>query len=793
MSAPRIVIVNDDPVQLRQLAGVLDGAGYEVSSFLDAAEALAGVDSRAGVDLFIVDLHMPGIDGWKLCRLLRSPGFERFNRVPIMVVSATFTGDDVASITHEIGANAFLEVPFDGTRLISYVERLLAGERPRSEPSMLIVDDDEGIRLTLRRAYEQFGYVVAEAGTAAEARAVWADRPTDVVLLDYHLPDETCESLITELQTPEHRTSILVMTGDDDPSLPVRLLARGADAYLRKPFDVNYVAAVVGKARRQRALLRIETVLDARTRELGESERRYRGLFETIPDLVFVVDRHGHVVEVNPDALRALRTESDQVVDRSLMEFVRPDDVRPLSEWLRAVTRGTPSTLETRLLRTDGSVFPIELRGRAVEAYGAPAALLVGRDLTERVKAEEERKRLEAQMQRAQRLESLGVLAGGVAHDFNNLLVGILGNASLALMDIPADAPERESIEQIEVSARRAAELTQQILVFAGRSRGVSTDVSLSELMHELGKLVEPAVSKKARVSYELTPDLPSVEGDPGQLRQVAMNLIINASDALEGRPGNIHVRTRLRELRVDHRMDFMGGKRAPPGRYVELEVTDEGCGMEPETLNRIFEPFFTTKASGRGLGLASTLGIVHAHDGYISVRSKPGVGSTFTVLLPPDPVGDFEEDDDASDPPTSWGEGGRILVVDDESAVRRLACAVLARHGFTTREARDGTEGVAYAVDTSDTVDAVLMDVTMPEMDGMEALAQLRLARPRLPVLLSSGYPPDEGDAGLGGDPFTGFIAKPYAPGELVEAMHALLSSVRGVVESSASSVAGD
>ncbi len=792
-ASAHIAVVNDDPVQLRLIRSSLESGGFSVSPFLDATEALTTLPHGPPVDLFVVDLHMPGVDGWKLCHLLRSPDFEPYNQVPILVVSATFTGDDVTAITRELGASAFLEVPFDTKRLLSYVNRLLAGEKPRSQPTVLIVEDEDVTRRALAKAFERFGYQVREAATVAEARHQGEHGPADAVLLDYHLPDGSCEPLISELQTPELRTSILIMTGDDDPELPLRLLGSGADGYLRKPFEVEYAVEMVSKARRQRSLLRIESVLETRTRALGASEARYQSLFETIPELVLVIDHDRRVVEANPESLRVLAASPEEVVDAPLTSFIPAEGSPALFSWLDGLRAHEPSRLVTELVRTDGSSIPVELSGGAVEYHDKPACLLVGRDLTERVKVEEERRQLEAQVQRAQRLESLGVLAGGVAHDFNNLLVGILGNASLVMMDLPPDAPERESLQQIEMSAKRAAELTQQILVFAGRSKVESEDVRLSDLVGELGQLIEPAVSKKARLRYDLSAGLPVVQGDAGQIRQVVMNLIINASDALEGRAGNITVKTFLYRIERKTRLDFLGGGRPDPGSYVALSVEDEGCGMTAETLNRIFEPFFTTKSTGRGLGLASTLGIVHAHRGFIAVRSDVGRGSTFTVLLPPHHAQGTGGDEPSRPPSARWEDGGSVLVVDDEPSVRDLASAVLSRHGFTVHEAHDGADGVRRALDPEVGARAVLLDLAMPEMDGLEALELMRRSSPELPVLLSSGYPSDHALARIADDPFTAFIEKPYAPVDLVEAVQALLWGARAAGSLPVRDAAGD
>jgi DNA-binding response OmpR family regulator len=255
--AKRIIVVNDDPVQLRLITRVLQGAGHDVDEYVDSSEALAALDGHRQVHLFVVDLHMPGIDGWKLCRLLRSPDYAAYNTAPILIVSATFTGADFEEITTDIGANAFLPMPFSRPELLEDVASLLEGGKPRPRSRALIIEDDELIALSLEHTFAANGYEVHRARTVAEGTALWTTVRPDLVLLDYHLPDGTCVELLESLQSPSERTVVLVTTGDTDPALPARLLELGADGYVRKPFEPSFLLELAGKARRERSLLRV--------------------------------------------------------------------------------------------------------------------------------------------------------------------------------------------------------------------------------------------------------------------------------------------------------------------------------------------------------------------------------------------------------------------------------------------------------------------------------------------------------------------------------------------------------
>ncbi len=378
----------------------------------------------------------------------------------------------------------------------------------------------------------------------------------------------------------------------------------------------------------------------------------------------------------------------------------------------------------------------------------------------------EQQRRAEEQMRNAQKLESLGVLAGGIAHDFNNLLVGVLGNAGLALLELPQDAPARQAIRDIELSAQRAAELTRQMLAYSGRGSFRLEPVDLSAVVEAMTQLLRGVISKQAQLSLRLTRDLPAVVADATQLRQVVMNLITNASDALDDRMGTITLETGVIEADRQVLASTYLDEALRAGQYVYIDVSDTGAGMDAATSARIFEPFFTTKFTGRGLGLSAVLGIVRGHRGAIALRSTPGGGTTFRVMLPASasvvPL--------STRPlPLALARGsGRVLLVDDEEAVRGVARRVLERCGFDVVEATSGEDALARYQEQPEGVAAVVLDLTMPGLGGEATFRELRRLRPDLPVVLSSGYVPDEGST-LAGIPF---LAKPYRPTELVDAV---------------------
>jgi len=399
-------------------------------------------------------------------------------------------------------------------------------------------------------------------------------------------------------------------------------------------------------------------------------------------------------------------------------------------------------------------------------------------DVTARKRAEEERSRLEAQVQQAQKLESLGVLAGGIAHDFNNLLVGILGNADLALDELGPSSPARATVQEIVTAAKRAAELTRQLLAYSGKGRFIIGPVDINDLVREMAHLLDVSISKKALLRYNFASGLPAVMADASQIRQIVMNLIVNASEALEEKSGAIVITTGVMQCDRDYLKSMHLDEDLPDGLYVYFEVSDTGCGMDAETRDRIFDPFFTTKFTGRGLGLAAVLGIVRGHNGAIKVYSEPGRGTTFKVLLPAveTPAACGHEPHAVTG--GAWRGSGTILLVDDEPTVRALGTRILQRAGFEVITARDGREAVDLFRAQPDTIVCVLLDLTMPRLGGEDAYRELRRIRPDVCVVLSSGYNEQEVSQRFAGKKLAGFIQKPYRAAVLLETIRRALES---------------
>ena len=362
-----------------------------------------------------------------------------------------------------------------------------------------------------------------------------------------------------------------------------------------------------------------------------------------------------------------------------------------------------------------------------------------------RKQAEEESKIMEEKLRHTQKLESLGVLAGGIAHDFNNILTSILGNTDLALDDLSPASLARDYIEEIQKGAKRAAELSHQMLAYSGKGKFVIENIDMNEIIKEMVHMLEVSISKKHSIKYDLAENLPSIEADINQIRQVIMNLILNASEAIGDNSGVISITTEAGECDKDCFKKMYLDDELPKGLYNFIQVADTGVGMDEETIKKIFDPFFTTKFTGRGLGMSAVLGIVRGHKGAINVESKPGKGTIFTVLLPPSGKESTTTKPDRQETAASWRGHGTILLVDDDKSVREVGKDMLEAIGFNVIMAVDGQEAVEIFRDSSNEIDCVLLDLTMPRMSGKECFLELRKIRKDVRIIIYSGYSKEE------------------------------------------------
>ena len=509
------------------------------------------------------------------------------------------------------------------------------------------------------------------------------------------------------------------------------------------------------------------------------------GLLDQIGDMITATDLAGRITYVNEAEVRRLGMPREALIGQNVQIFgedaARGATQQEIVE--RTLENGSWQG-EVVNFAQDGTEMILHARTWVLRDEAGKALGLCGAstDITERKQAEREHREMEEQMRHVQKLESLGVLAGGIAHDFNNLLTAILGNADLALTDLSPMSPARTSLMEIVKASRHAAELCRQMLAYSGRGRFVIARVDLPELVREMVHILEVSITKKATLQYDFADDTPRIEADAAQIRQVIMNLITNASEALKDGEGTILVRTGgmhcdrvcLGEGRLDGRL--------PEGQYAFIEVEDTGCGMDEETQRRLFDPFFTTKFTGRGLGLSAVLGIVRGHRGTIKVESEAGKGTTFRVLFPiSEDQSPVEGHQLLVDTGTMRVHGATILIVDDEEYVRDVGKNILERAGFTVLLAVDGREAVDQVRQHGDDIRCIFLDLTMPHMDGQQAFGEIRKIRADIPIIIMSGYSGQDVAGRFRGKDVASFIQKPYRSGTLLAALQEALSRHAG------------
>lgn len=512
---------------------------------------------------------------------------------------------------------------------------------------------------------------------------------------------------------------------------------------------------------------------------LKKSENLHRMLVENVFDGIYLMRNRGYEY-VNPEFCR--------ITGYSFEELTSPDfdfkNLLPQSSLVQIENRykarinqkPIPDKYETQLINKDGELVDVEIGTVVIDDPQDLYVLGIIRDVSEKKKIQQEQQQFMNKLKDTQKLESLGVLAGGIAHDFNNLLVGILGNADLILKSKIQPEKFMEKVSEIEIAARRAAELSRQMLAYSGKGVFVIQHINLNELIEEIAHLLETSISKKAELNYNFKPSLPYIEGDVTQIRQVIMNLITNASESLEDKEGIITITTGNIECSKDYLQSTLMSN-LNPGNYVFVEVSDTGTGMDQDTLDKIFEPFFSTKFTGRGLGLSAVSGIVRAHEGAIRVYSELGQGTTFKILFPCSktqnhyPKKKLEELE-------QWKGSGTILLVDDDETVRPVVKGMLESIGYDVILAEDGYQAIEMLNDKSEHIDCIILDLTMPKMDGRETLAEIKKINSKLPVILSSGY--NESDVKYRfteQEQFSAFLQKPYRLTDLIERINQVLN----------------
>lgn len=471
---------------------------------------------------------------------------------------------------------------------------------------------------------------------------------------------------------------------------------------------------------------------------------------------------------------------------QELLAKVHPEDEKKIAALIEQLRRNKKEQdwqgpVDCRVLHRDGEYRSFSGQLHILYDPAGSAVFLGGsvRDVTASAQMEESMRVLEKKFHDSQKMAGLGLLASGIAHDFNNLMTVVLGNAELSLLE--HGGSDGGVLDEIKKTALRAAELANQMLVYTGKASGaVSQSVNLSSVVKEMASLLDVSISKKVSIKYCLAKDTPTIRGEISQLRQVAMNLITNASEAIGDRPGVIAINIHGVDLKAGDLGRTIPPGGLPSGPYVMLEVSDTGEGMSEETMQRIFDPLFTTKITGRGLGLASLLNVVKRHNGAVEVKSKLGHGTVFRIYFPAETEGTEASEESAPVVVSTWRGSGTVLVADDEAAIREVTRILLERFGFRVIMAVDGLEAVDLYKEHAGDISLILIDINMPKLSGTEAVLRIRHISPAVPVLFMSGYPREQIMERFGKDPHTEFVKKPFQSSDLLEGIRAVIETRR-------------
>ena len=646
----------------------------------------------------------------------------------------------------------------------------------RQLAKILIVEDELRMCESLEYLLKTMNYKVTTANCGQDALALIAENAFDLAVLDIHLPDMMGTELMEKIKARSTYTSVIIITGDANIDLALVCLRCGAYDYLRKPFEFEEFLRTVENALNQKALKREK---DKINEKLILSEEKYRYLVENSPDIIYTLDADGNFTFLSEALEHLLGFTVDGLIGKHYTTIVCEED-RDKAQWFFDERRSrdrAASAIELRLKAADQEQFndsvrryvTVEIKSMGIyeESTNDEARRYVGtygviRDISER-------QRLQAQLQNAERMESLGTLAGGIAHDFNNMLMGIQGRSSLIAMELEASHPVLEHVRAIDDCIHSAKNLTEQLLGFARGGKYEVRPTDINELILKTADMFG-RTKKEIIIETKLHNTKIVVEVDRSQIEQVLLNLYVNAWQAMPD-GGTLKLETEDVALADKDCKPYL----IKPGRYAHVSVTDSGVGMDQTTIRRIFDPFFTTKeiSRGTGLGLASAYGIIKNHGGIINARSEIGYGTTFNIYLP---ITDKMVEDEFSSEKNISNGSETVLLVDDEEMIIDVGQALLTKLGYRVIGVKSGKEAVEVVQRMGYGIDLVILDMIMPGMDGGKTFDRIRDICPKLPVILSSGYAISGQAEQIMSRGCNGFIQKPFSLYELSQKVRQIL-----------------
>jgi len=764
MNKITVLIVEDEAAAASDLANILLILGYDVVGTTISGKEAVEIAYAMKPQVVLMDIRLEGdVDGIEATEMI-----QRRLDIPVIYMTA-YTDSNTLERVKRTKPFGYIVKPFNVREISVSIEMALHNHQTEqqlrnSEARLALALDSgqmgmwewdivAGSLIWNAKEYNLLGIPVGDGHEPLE-RFFQSISPDDIVALNSSLMavinDGSDWSKEFRIMHPDGKVRWLTGMGR---------VFRDPDGHPLKMIGVHYDI-------NERKLAE-ESLLNTKNLLVEAQKIAHLGSFEYIADTRQMVwsDEEFHIFGLDPSG-------RSPTYDNMLATLIHPEDAARFHKtFTAAMQSGSSFELEHRIVRPDGSerwlyelVHPyLDWNGKLLRCVGTTL------DITERKHAEEERIAMEKQIRETQKLESLGILAGGIAHDFNNILQIITGNADLAMMRLDPDSKEFAYLQRIEKVTKRAADLAGQMLNYSGKGKIEPKSIDLNRQIEEMTEMLKVTISKKTIMKFNLKEELPSIDADPSQIHQVIMNLVINASEAIGDKFGVIEVNTWGTHCNLDYLKEFKHDDVIRDGTYVVMEITDTGCGMDPETVDRIFDPFFTTKFPGRGLGMAVVFGIIRRHKGAIKISSLPGKGSSITVLFPKGDI-PFKQNLTA-DRIETWNGKGTVLLVDDEDFILESVAEMLETLGFNAITANNGKEALKIYSDGKD-IDLVILDLTMPEMGGEECFNGLLNYDPNIRVIISSGYSEEDIQRKFSGMGIVGFIQKPYNLGALTDTL---------------------
>ncbi len=766
----RILLVHHEPVPRHFLASFLEHEGFEVIHGTNAEEACRVLLAQEAIDAILIDLHLPGVNGWECCRVLRHAYHARFAKIPLICLSSHFSQIEGDRVTGYVGGHAFIPFPVDPVTLRHSLDEVLAGNRLVPQPRLLFIGAAAEWSVEAFRGFQQQGWAVQECRQVPEVQSLVIDHSPDLVVIHHPVSDISSLDWVSEFKAHLPLARIMLVTDDHNPDLAMESLRCGVQEFIREPIAPGYLDLLFAKSEQAR-VGDVCNVDDQRRGWVSHHDHTELNRFlHGLDEIVIVVDGEGNMVDLNAHGKRILQWTPQEICGQS-MKFLEP------SGTLGRLFLGPKNihAQETQFRTRDGQMLDVRVAAYPVCWPDGVRYILIANNIQELASLRAEVRALQDHVREVEDLESVGRLAGGIAHDVNNILMAIQGHASLLTYKGTTDLATQRPAEVIRQAAHRGQELTAQLLGKSRRGKERRSSVNVHDTIDEVLALLSDnrLVGIDVRREYQAQDSWIMVNSR--QLHQVVLNLIVNACDAMP-KGGSMKIAT------ITHQAGEPSGHPGtsfPHDPFLELIITDTGCGIPKELQRRVFEPFFSTKPinQGSGMGLAIVKGIVEALGGHIGVVSKDNNGTAFHVCFPQG----RKDESRLIHLPTVLGRAHqKVLVVDDEPLVVETTVEMLRMLECEALTAQSGEEAIELYRKQSGEISVILLDLSMPSMNGEDCFQAFQAINPFVKVVFASGLELTGSIQQYVDEGLAGFVQKPFDVEDLSLALKHVLSEDR-------------